>query len=129
MSEYATGAINRPWRTDCVQHPCRDMAIRSRSPGRDRQGNAAPLGQPSPAAGDVPHAVFKYRLGRCRGRLWRMPFHLPWVRTREDRRGTMKAYGTAVALSVSTPALSGLATEARRMRRCRMDRQARRLSR
>ena len=27
-----------------------------------------------------------------------------------------------------TPALSGLATEARRMRRCRMDRQARRLS-
>ena len=53
MSEYATGAINRPWRTDCVQHPCRDMAIRSRSPGRDRQGNAAPVGQPSPAAGDV----------------------------------------------------------------------------
>lgn len=33
MSEYATGAINRPWRTDCVQHPCRDMAIRSRSRG------------------------------------------------------------------------------------------------
>jgi hypothetical protein len=30
-----------------------------------------------------------------------MPFHLSWVRTREDRRGTMKAYGTAVALSVS----------------------------
>ena len=30
-------------------------------------------------------------------------FHLPWVRTRKDRRGTMKAYGTAVALS-STPA-------------------------
>lgn len=30
-------------------------------------------------------------------------FHLSWVRTRKDRRGTMKAYGTAVALS-STPA-------------------------